>query len=610
MIPVSRLLAQGRKAESVVARRWDERLRRVELLTWEDLHADVARLRARLLREPAGPWVLLAEDGYAFAVGLLGLWHAGRHAILPPNRQSRTLHLLQTRAVGTLSDRAEWFDSALPVHPLQVEEGTAAPEVARVLPREALSVELFTSGTTGGEKPVVKRVAHLEDEVEQLEACFGEALGDATFFSTAAPQHLYGLLFGVLWPLCAGRPFQTERFLHASELVPRMLDAGTSVLASVPTVLRRLARHGGMAALRGHCRAVFSSGGPLAADTAHALAGTLGEPPIEVFGSTETGGIAWRRQRPGEARPLWEPFPVVEVRRDESTGLLRVRSPLVSIDADGGGVATGDRIDLRPDGRFELGGRADRVVKVGEKRLDLDSMASALRAHEWVDDVALATIERDADLRVAAVVVGSEEGLEALRREGRRAFQQGLLEALADSWDPVLHPRYWRIVSELPTNAQGKLPRESIERLFASGAQGPGAQDRPEVLEELRGSDFIERTCRVPDDLQCFAGHFPGSPLVPGVLQLDWAMDLAGLLLGATPAIERIEALKFLAPLLPGMQFQIHVRLASRPGESSGPGDGDERPWLELTLFSATDRHAYGRLLLAASVASHETRSP
>ena len=94
-----------------------------------------------------------------------------------------------------------------------------------------------------------------------------ELVGDATVFATASHQHLYGLLFGVLWPLCAERAFQSQHLLHAGELIPRLRAARSWALAGVPTHLKRFARQLDAAAPVNSCRAVFSSGGPLDRET-------------------------------------------------------------------------------------------------------------------------------------------------------------------------------------------------------------------------------------------------------------------------------------------------------------------------------------------------------
>jgi hypothetical protein len=67
----------------------------------------------------------------------------------------------------------------------------------------------------------------------------------------------------------------------------------------------------------------------------------------------------------------------------------------------------------------------------------------------------------------------------------------------------------------------------------------------PEVLEESQGEDRIEQRIRVPNELACWPGHFPEHPVVPGVLQVHWAMELAARWRGATPAVRRIEVLQF-----------------------------------------------------------------
>ncbi len=558
MSPLCQLLREPRDPTSKVAWRWDAGADRA--VCWAEFRRHVSALRERLAGEPEGAWVLFTEDAYSFAVGLMALWHSGRHAVSPPNRQDGSLRALQTRTAGVLTDRPDWFRGGSVIHPLGHPSRRGIDDITPLSP-DALAVELFTSGTTGAEKPVTKRIRHLADEVRELMATWDALLGDATVFATASHQHLYGLLFGVLWPLCAGRPFHAQHFLHVGELAPRIRASEASVLASVPTHLNRLSRQAETATLEGRIRAVFSSGGPLSAPTAHRIKEVLGRSPLEILGSTETGGIAWRTQDAGKSDDSWTPLTGVRVTCSPCSSVMRVGSPFVSVEGADDGYATGDTISLLPNGRFQLEGRLDRVVKIGEKRLDLVRMESQIQEDSGVGEVALATVDRDTDLRVAAAVVPSAEGWELIQRDGRRAFIRTMRTRLAKDWDPALHPRHWRIETALPENAQGKITRESLDQLFRKPDGDGPPSDPPEVIEESRGADYLERLCLVPRDLSCFPGHFPDSPVVPGVLQLDWAMELAAELLEETPRLSAIDSLKLLAPLRPECRFRIKVRI-------------------------------------------------
>ena len=55
----------------------------------------------------------------------------------------------------------------------------------------------------------------------------------------------------------------------------------------------------------------------------------------------------------------------------------------------------------------------------------------------------------------------------------------------------------------------------------------------------------------VPADHPCLAGHFPGAPVVPGVLILDEVMRAAG--------AKSLVWAKFHAPLLPDEEFAIEL---------------------------------------------------
>ena len=521
-----------------------------------ELRARTAALAGRLREHGGGRWLVHCEDAFAFAVALFAVAHAGAVAVLLPNRQPGALARAAGLADGALADGAGELRAALApldavLDPIHDSEQAGCPAPLASLDPEAPLVELSTSGTTGEGKWVPKALRHLDAEVAVLEREFGGALGAGTpVFSTASPQHLYGLLFRVLWPLASGRPFQAATWLHGEELFPRMEDAGCAVLASTPAHLRRLP---GLERVRGGCREVFSSGGPLDAGDADLLRAALGRAPVEIFGSTETGGVAWRRQEPGPERLRWTPLPGVRVERvaaGPEAGRLRVESPFVSAGAESrpgarAACTLGDTVELGTDGRFVLLGRADRVVKVGEKRLSLPEMESALRAHAFVEDAALLVLEQAGETRVDAVVVLSEAGRGALAREGRRALTARLAEDLAAHWDRVLLPRAWRVVDALPRDAQGKTPLAALRELFAPTRV-------PLLLAEDLGADSLARELEVPEDLAYLDGHFDGFPVVPGVVQLGWVMDAAEVALGGPLRLSAVETLKFRELLLPG----------------------------------------------------------
>ena len=145
------------------------------------------------------------------------------------------------------------------------------------LDRDAPFAEFETSGTTGAGRWIPKALCHLEEEVLALEAAFGARLPFGTrVFATVSHQHIYGLLFRVLWPLSAGRAFHENLLLHPQELYPRMLEFEHSLLVTTPVHLRRMAAAEGLAQLAPVCRALFSSGGPLEAETAASVSGSSG----------------------------------------------------------------------------------------------------------------------------------------------------------------------------------------------------------------------------------------------------------------------------------------------------------------------------------------------
>lgn len=63
----------------------------------------------------------------------------------------------------------------------------------------------------------------------------------------------------------------------------------------------------------------------------------------------------------------------------------------------------------------------------------------------------------------------------------------------------------------------------------------------------------------VPAGHPSLPGHFPGNPVVPGVLLLEQVLDAARRWRGPESRLAGLPAVKFLSPLLPAERFDIHL---------------------------------------------------
>lgn len=505
---------------------------------------------------------LYTDEAYPFAAALLGLWSAGCVPILPSNATAGTRALLIDQVAGFWGE----FEGAWPL-PDQAESGA---EVLKPLPEDSRLV-LFTSGSTGEPKPVIKHLRQLDAELRALQRQFGTAIGDRPVLATVSHQHIYGLLFKVLWPLVSDRPFDSRIWRDTAELVRYARTLEGAVWVASPAHLKRLAHDFPWEDARAGLVEVFSSGGPLLAATAQEWQQHWRRSALEVYGSTETGGIAWRRQSDGIA---WTPLPGVEVEVAED-GLLRLRSPHLPHSGwqnlDDGGRDCGD-------GCFELTGRRDRIVKIEEKRLSLPELESRLLAHPWLDEAAALVLPGERE-QLAVVAVVSTEGRVALQELGKGAFSRRLRQELAQHFEPVLLPRRWRFVEALPVNAQGKLEQRRLAVLF-------DAPKLPTVLSGTRGENTVELNLWVPAELAYLPGHFPGRPILPGVVQIHWAVHYARQCLGIDGVFTGMETIKFRQLTLPERELQL--ALTWNP----------DRKRLQFTYRSARGEHTSGRILI------------
>lgn len=414
-----------------------------------------AWLRQATMAVPDGLLCLATEDKALLAAALLAALSGGSGgpALLLPYGLSGTALAAVARSSNcrtVISDQEESLPGELRC--LRPPPAGALPPLAAGLPLLAgaaghIMLRIFTGGTTGEPRIWSKSAENILGEGVYLAERFQVTPRDR-IVATVPPFHIYGLLYAVVLPLVAGATVcaAAPSFPGEIEDTVRQLDA--SILVSVPAHYRAIReRRVASEAMR----LAFSSAGMLEAEDNLAFVQQNGVGVVEVYGSTETGGIATRNRSRGES--AFYPYSVVKWQLRE--GRLAVRSPFLSPElprqADGF-VLCGDRVEATDSGGFHLRGRADGVTKVGGKRVDLEEIRSLIRRLPGVEDcVVLALPEGGGREHRIGVLLQGEESTVVLVKQ-----------SLAGVLEPYALPRVIKAVRQLPVKANGKYDRDAI----------------------------------------------------------------------------------------------------------------------------------------------------
>ena len=513
---------------------------------WQEFVEQTHAWRTLLRSLPGQGFALYHTDAIELAAALFGAWHAGKTIYLPGDSLPNTCATMRSSVDGYLGEFASAWEPKKPA----VQDFRGVTEGFGRLDPEFLGLVLYTSGTTGAAQPISKKLAQLASEVATLEKQFGALLGAADIISTVSHQHIYGLLFNVLWPLAAGRAIHAQSFSYYEEL-ERTLAERDAVLVSSPAHLKRLPENPAWARAASRLRVVFSSGGPLAFDVARECARLLGQAPIEVYGSSETGGIAYRQQERAANEP-WTPLPGVSWRVDPQERVIEVSSAHLP---DKNWLRLADHVEPAANTQFILGGRVDQIAKIEGKRISLQAIESLLISSPWICAARVVVLEGRRQ-RVAAFVVPSKSGREEFMTKGKRAFTGLLRNLLIESIDAVGLPRIWRYLDVLPVDAQGKTTHAELLALLASERARP-IQPQERLIEKSAERAVFE--LNAPRDLLYFDGHFSGRPILPGVVQVDWVIAYGRRCFDLPPFFRGLHAVKFFRLIRPEMPVVLEL---------------------------------------------------
>ena len=415
------------------------------------------------------------------------------------------------------------------------------------------SVTFHTSGSTATPKTIVKTFASLAKEVAFHRARLADVLArKPVFLSTVESHHMYGILWRVLLPKAAGCTVDPEVILTPESLLEKMRAAEHVFLVTTPSFLAHFVEYADQYDVPQNVVELTTSGALLTADVAAAARRVFGRAPLEIFGSTETGGVADRRQETGNE--LWRVFDPVKAWAD-AEGRLVVSSPFSSPRR----FTLGDGVLFETDARrFKLLGRMDRMVKIAEQRVSLPEMEATMCLIPEVAEAALGVVEGPYGPSLGAVVVPRKNWTD-LKRLGKHACARALRAKCQHFFPKGAVPRKYRFVRELPRNAQGKVQASAIQEILVSQMAEPLVENEVHTASTYAADLTFDR------DAAYFKGHFPDCAVLPGVIQLGTAHRFAEAFVGHARTLQTVKKMKFSHVLQPGET--VHFTLTKKSND-------------------------------------------
>ena len=424
----------------------------------------LAAIHAKIKDSSAERWLLYTDDTNNFLVGFLVLLGLNRKVVISASRKPEWLQSLSNEFDAILSDEeitvydeTQITGTCIPCFDFTFSAGQTAPLQLRL--NGAEQIVFYTSGSTGEPKAIAKTLLALTNEVTTIGKTFPDNVRDAVFMASVSHLHIYGLLFKVLLPLLVGGSGFKRQVDYPEQLLGLLkkfhLETRKLVFISSPAFLSRL----DLQLPPVKTAAVFSSGGPLPHAAALDAQHYFSHLPIEVYGSTETGGIGYRQQV--EATMPWTPFAGVQLTESEAgIEILSTNMPGQSV------YLLDDQLAILANGQFLMKGRKDRIVKIGEKRIALAEIEQFLCMQPTISQCIALLIRGKRDVIGCAVVL-SEAGKIVATREGQRKLIEVWKAAMRNRFEAITIPRQWRVLAALPVNSQSKIDNVLLIAEFA-----------------------------------------------------------------------------------------------------------------------------------------------
>ncbi|NOQ31620.1 MAG: AMP-binding protein [Helicobacteraceae bacterium] len=310
--------------------------------------------------------------------------------------------------------------------------------------KEEFSMMFFTSGSTGAPVGALKSESNLEEELKVFTKLV-KKYNIKQVVVTVPFVHIYGALVGLLYPILNN----IDIVLKEHFLPFNLLEAiePNSLVVTTPLYIKALNRVNESKDLRDSL--FVSSTAPLELSSAEEFLSKFNTNLIQLFGSTESGGIAYKEG----AKKLWTPLESVEISQNESNE-LRVTSPFVSSTLYESGfkqidgvLQTFDYIE-REGEKFALVGRSSKILKISGKRYSTVQIETILEDVEGITKSLVFVKKSDSIVR--------DEVLEITIESKKKFSAKEVKKILKEQLSNLKFSIELSVVDNIPTNLVGK----------------------------------------------------------------------------------------------------------------------------------------------------------
>lgn len=320
-------------------------------------------------------------------------------------------------------------------------------------------ISFTTSGSTGEPKIFPKTEKELLSEIHTLKNLLIDWEKEGvlpTSKSQNQPPYLVSIplchIYGFLWGYALPREMDWEVTYAGSlsQIRKTLLENPPRIWVTVPSQLRGILEFMGPSQYRLSDTLVISSGSRMESELAKKWMELHSVRIREIYGSTETGGIGYRRPDQEDSIQF---FPGIQAKIQDEC--LSVYSDFIHPDIkDRDGFFQTEDTGYLEGGRFFYTGRLGRVVKRNEKRIHLDAVERSILDLDSVLEVAAVSYQEKSYTKIGIFLVLSPgQSEEDYRRESEQLPRH-------------LRPDRYSMKGSIPRLPNGKTDYDSIRKEF------------------------------------------------------------------------------------------------------------------------------------------------